>query len=508
METWFLIIVTACLGALLKAFLSLKPQTKLPPGPGGVPIINSIKWLGASSTDVESYLRSLRQKFGPIITIHMNTRPAIFVSSHTIAHQALVQNGAIFADRPKPTATAKIATANQHNISSAGYGPTWRTLRRNLTSQILHSSRLKEYSHARKWVLDILITRFGSDGDDAIKVVVHFQFAMFCLLVLMCFGDKLEESKIKEVEDVQRSLLVSFTKFQVLNFFPRLTRLLFWKRWELFFRLRKRQQEVLIPLIRARKEINKQDGEKPVTSYVDTLLNLEIQDDDSGCKRKLTEDELISACSEFLSAGTDTTSTALQWMMANLVKYPEIQARLFDEIRGVIGAEAEHVGEEDLPKMPYLKAVVLEGLRRHPPGHFVLPHTVTQEAELGEYVVPKNAVINFTVAEMGWDPQVWEDPMEFKPERFLPTEGSDVEFDITGSREIKMMPFGAGRRICPGFGLAILHLEYFVANLVWKFEWAAAKGHEVDLSEKQEFTIVMKHPLHARISPRHLPSSN
>ena len=103
--------------------------------------------------------------------------------------------------------------------------------------------------------------------------------------------------------------------------------------------MRKRQQEVLSPLIRARKDIVKDDVNEFTSSsvsYVDTLLNLEIQDDDSGSKRKLTEDELISACSEFLSGGTDTTLTALQWIMANLVKYPEIQARLFHEIRGVV----------------------------------------------------------------------------------------------------------------------------------------------------------------------------
>lgn len=221
------------------------------------------------------------------------------------------------------------------------------------------------------------------------------------------------------------------------------------------------------------------------------------------------EEEMVGACSEFLDGGIETTTTALQWIMANLVKYPEIQAKLFLEIKGVVGdgEEAEEVGEEDLAKMPYLKAVVLEGLRRHPPGHFVLPHSVSQDIELGGYLVPKNTIINFTVAEMNWDPKVWEDPMEFKPERFLSAkEGSDGdglgEFDVTGSREIKMMTFGAGRRVCPGFGLAILHLEYFVANLVWKFEWAVAEGHEVDLSEKQEFTIVMEHPLQARISPR------
>ena len=83
------------------------------------------------------------------------------------------------------------------------------------------------------------------------------------------------------------------------------------------------------------------------------------------------------------------------------------------------------------------------------------------------------------VSEMGWNPNKWEDPMEFKT-----------------------MPFGAGRRICPGLGLAMLHLEYFVANLVWSFEWKAAEGDEVDLSEKQEFTIVMKNPLQAHLSTR------
>lgn len=123
--------------------------------------------------------------------------------------------------------------------------------------------------------------------------------------------------------------------------------------------------------------------------------------------------------------------------------------------------------------------------------------------------MPKNAVVNFMAAEMGWDPKLWEDPMQFKPERFMSantrSDHGPSEFDITGNREIKMMPFGAGRRICPALDLAFLHLEYFVSNLVFKFEWAVAEGQEVDLSDKQEFTVVMKHPLHARISPRQIP---
>ncbi|KAG5559081.1 hypothetical protein RHGRI_008859 [Rhododendron griersonianum] len=159
--------------------------------------------------------------------------------------------------------------------------------------------------------------------------------------------------------------------------------------------------------------------------------------------------------------------------------------------------------------MPYLKSVVLEGLRRHPPGHFVLPHTVTNDIELDGYLVPKGAMINFMVADIGLDPKLWDEPMEFKPERFFTNtisggDGAPDLFDITGSREIKMMPFGAGRRICPAAGMAMLHLEFFIANLVWYFEWTAVEGDAVDLSEKQEFTVMMKYPLRAHISPRGL----
>lgn len=508
METWFLIIVTACLAFLLRAIISLRPKYQLPPGPQGVPIISSLQWLRKiSSPEFEPTLRSLYSKFGPIITLDLGSRPFIFISSHALAHQTLVQNGAIFADRPEPLPIAKVKTTFKYNINSSGYGPFWRTLRRNLTSQLLHPSRLKEteYSPARKWALGTLLNRLSYASDSTIKVVDHIQFAMFCFLVHLCFGVKLEESKIREIEDVQKEVSLSFVHNDILNFFPNLTRIFLRKRWDELLRLKNKQHDLLVPLIRARKEITNHDAEKSkgITTYVDTLLNLEILDDDGKSKRKLTDEELVSASSEILSGGTDTTSTTLEWIMANIVKYPNIQAKLFDEIRRVIGPDAEQVEEEDLPKIPYVKAVVLEGLRRHPPGHFVLPHSVTQDVELGGYVAPKNAIINFAVAEMGWDSKVWEDPMEFKPERFMLANGQ-VEFDLTGNREIKMMPFSAGRRVCPGMGLAILIMEYFVANLVWKFDWTVAEGHEVDLSEVLEFTTTMKHPLHARISRRHI----
>ncbi|XP_042475271.1 cytochrome P450 89A2-like [Macadamia integrifolia] len=160
--------------------------------------------------------------------------------------------------------------------------------------------------------------------------------------------------------------------------------------------------------------------------------------------------------------------------------------------------EDEEITEDDLQRMPYLKAVILEGLRRHPPLHFGLSHTVTEDFHLDSHVIPKNANVYFNIAEMGWEPKVWENPMEFWPDRFLSGEG----FDVTGKKGIKMMPFGVGRRICPGYNLALLLLEYFVANLVKDFKWMAVDGEDVDLSEMKNFEVVMKTPLRAHISPR------
>ncbi|KAG9158101.1 hypothetical protein Leryth_000257 [Lithospermum erythrorhizon] len=517
METWFFIIATICICVFLKSVLNILvpsrklDDSKLPPGSLRLPVVGNL-WLlykRKSFSGIEPILRDIKNKKGPIITFWMRSRPFIFISNHSLAHKALVQNGAVFSDRPKAPPVGKLCyyakfkhqdrgindsifysvalfslidfgyelsykvfNSNQHNISSASYGATWRILRRNLTSEILHPSRMKSFSNARKWVLEILIGQLKSQSDKNVKVMDHFQYAMFCLLALMCFGDKLDENQIKKIEALQRKILLKFGGgLSVLNLFPVLSKLVFRKQWKELMQCRKDQDNIFGPLINARIEAKGQGLISENVAYVDSLVDLELPDE----KRKLKMDEIVSICSEFLNAGTDTTATALQWIMANLVKFPEIQEKVYQEISQTVEENALEDGfvkEEALQKLPYLKA---------------------------------NSIVNVMVAELGWDPNVWENPMEFKPERFLNSsnnldhDGIDG-FDITGSREIKMMPFGAGRRICPGFGLALLHLEYFVANLVWCFKWESVDL--VDLTEKREFTVVMMNPLQARIFPR------
>ncbi|XP_010276940.1 PREDICTED: cytochrome P450 89A2-like [Nelumbo nucifera] len=512
MEVWFIFLVSLCVGAVVKLLLSLFSHDTvtdcpkiLPPGPPSVPIISSFYWLCKSLLDLEPILRDLRTKYGPIVKLPTGSTPTIFITNHELAHKAIVQHGATFADRPPALPHASIFSSNQHNIGSAKYGPLWRLLRRNIITEILHPSRVKSYGSGRKWVLDTLINKLKQQAEsgEPVRPRDHFRYSMFGLLAFMCFGEKLDEKVIRDIEEVEQKILINFNNNNILAFMPRLGKFLFRKRWNEVYELQRSRESVLLPLVRARQEKqmrrDNEEKDKMIVSYVDTLLDL--RHPDGG--RRLTEVEMVNMCGEFLGGGSDTTSTTLQWIMANLVKHPEIQSKLCSEIEGVVGS-GEEIKEEDLQKMPYLKAVVLEGLRRHPPAHFLLPHAVTEEIKIDGYVVPKNSIIYFMVAEMGWDPKVWEDPMEFKPERFLGggDDGGEQVFDITGSREIKMMPFGAGRRICAGFGLALLHLECFVANLVREFEWTAVDGEEVDLSEKLEFTVVMKNPLRAHISPR------
>ncbi|KAK8930524.1 Cytochrome P450 89A2 [Platanthera zijinensis] len=131
-----------------------------------------------------------------------------------------------------------------------------------------------------------------------------------------------------------------------------------------------------------------------------------------------------------------------------------------------------------------------------------MPHSVTEDLTIKKFLLPKGAKVRFSMADVNWDKKIWEEPMLFRPERFMVGTDNEDEVDLTGSKGIKMMTFGAGRRMCPGYVLAILHLELFVANLVKEFLWKSDTGEDVDLSEKLELTSIMKIPLRAQIIPR------
>ncbi|KAG8092262.1 hypothetical protein GUJ93_ZPchr0012g21590 [Zizania palustris] len=509
MDSWVIVLAALLLPlAVLLRNVSSR-RRRLPPGPPALPLFGNLLWLRHSAADVEPLLLQLFKKYGSVVTLRVGSRLSIFVADRHLAHAALIGAGARLADRPQ-AATSTLLGVSDNIITRANYGSMWRLLRRNLVSQTLHPSRVDQFAPSRVWVRRVLMEKLRESGGDAPDVMKAFQYTMFCLLVLMCFGERLDEPAVRAIEKAERAWLIYISrKMSVFFFFPCITKHLFRGRLEAADVLRRRQRELFVPLIEARREYKRRasQGNLPARettfehSYVDTLLDVKIAEEGD---RSLTDDEIVTLCSEFLNAGTDTTSTGLQWIMAELVKNPTVQAKLYNEIKATCGDDDEvlerNVRDKE-NKMPYLNAVVKEGLRKHPPGHFVLPHKAAEDMDVGGYLIPKGATVNFMVAEMGRDEKEWEKAMEFIPERFLPG-GHDASVDMHGTKGIKMMPFGVGRRICAGLNIAMIHLEYFVGSMVMEFEWKEAEGHEVDFAEKREFTTVMAKPLRPRLVPR------
>jgi len=272
--------------------------------------------------------------------------------------------------------------------------------------------------------------------------------------------------------------------------------------------------DCLVPLVRARRvfcesreenmktpSVNrlKPDGLEMVSpvgaAYIDSLFNLE-----PAGRGRLGEEELVTLVSEVINAGTDTSATTVEWALLHLVMNQEIQEKLYHEIVEKVGLNGV-VHESDVEDMAYLGAVVKETFRRHPPSHFVLSHAATEPTELGGYVIPAGVNVEFYTAWVTEDPGVWESPAEFRPERFLDgREGADV--DVTGIRGVKMLPFGAGRRICPAWSLGTLHVNMLLARMVHAYKWIPVPGHPPDPTETFAFTVVMKNPLKAAIVPR------
>jgi cytochrome P450 len=470
-------------------------KSALPPGPPALLFVARFLALRRSVFHLGPLLSDLHARYGPVVSVRLS-RTLVFVADRRIAHRVLVQGGSTFADRPPLGEPGLLFTSGRRDISTSPYGAYWRMVRRNLAAEALHPARVALYAPARRRARDNLVRDLllrGRDGGVAVRPA--FRRAMFDLLVYMSLGARLAPEALDEVQELQLRILRSITSFPIFSFFPALTKRLFRRRWAGYVAVRRRQDEIFLPLIRARRERDSRDGPP---CYADSLLALRVADEGG---RPLTDAEVVCLCSEFLSGGTDTAVTSLEWIMAEMVNRPDIQSKVYEEVKERPELDDDLRAQQQVT--PYLKAVVLEGLRLHPPGHFLLPHGVQIDgAEVGGHAVPKGAEVNFLVADFGRDEAEWTAAREFRPERFLEGgEGHGV--DLTGSREIKMMPFGAGRRMCPGYTLGLLHVEYFVGSLVRELEWLPpAVGEEVDMTEELDFTTVMKHSLRARLVPR------
>ncbi|CAL9114646.1 unnamed protein product [Musa textilis] len=351
--------------------------------------------------------------------------------------------------------TRLLFSSGNCTVNSAPYGPLWRTLRRNFVSEIVCPARVKQFGWIRDWAMANHLARLRAEFEatGAVQMISNCRLTICSILACICFGARVPENHVRVIEEVLKEVMMMTTP-KLPDFLPVFTP---------FFRgqltearkLRKRQMDCLAPLLRARRAFVESGGKcdpsspwemvSPVgEAYLDSLLCLEPTG-----KGRLRDEELVTLCSEVMSAGTDTSATMLEWAMLHLVLDQSAQDQLYEEIVEKVGRDkGRKITESDVEGMSYLQAVVKETMRRHPPSHFVLSHAATRETELGGYRVPADASVEFYTAWVTENPSTWKDPGEWRPERFMEG-GEGWETDITGTRSIRMMPFGSGRRICP-----------------------------------------------------------
>ena len=200
--------------------------------------------------------------------------------------------------------------------------------------------------------------------------------------------------------------------------------------------------------------------------------------------------------------GTDPTTTMVEWTMAELLKHPEEMRKVQQELTEVVGL-SNMVEESHLSQLTYLDAAIKETLRLHPTLPLLAPRCPSVTTTVGGYKVPKDTKVFLNVWAIHKDPEIWKDPLEFRPERFLRNNNEQGDkFDYTGNN-FHFLPFGSGRRICPGIPLAERMLNYVLASFLHSFEWKLPQPEaELDMSDK--FGIVMKklEPLCAIPTPR------
>ncbi|XP_068636140.1 carnosic acid synthase-like [Aristolochia californica] len=462
-----------------------KEKLRVPPGPRGLPLVGNLPFLGRN---LHQHLAELASTYGHIFSLRLGRKLCIVVSSPALAKELLKDKDATFANHDVPKA-AMVLPNGLHGIAWAPHGTQWRMLRKLAVGEMLSSTRLELFRDVRRGEVQQMVRRVYGNAETPLAIREMLFATLFDVLMGMLWGtgtlkDPSMKEKGEEFRVVVQQILGSFGQLSISDFFP------FLAPFDLEGLERKRKMiadrlnQILDSIIDLKKA---ESGKQESKEFLVVLLRMQERGDST---MPLTSSHIKGLIMDLVMAGMDTTAVTSEWVMAELIKHPEMMRRVQQELNEVVGTD-NVVEESHLSRLRYLSAVVKEAMRLHPATPLMLPRSPSETSTLGGYSVPKGTRVLVNMWAIERYPENWENPTEFNPERFLT---NDRKWDFSGN-DFHFFPFGSGRRICPGAPFADRMLMYGLATLLHSFNWRLPEGAELDLAEKFGMVLRKADPL-------------
>ncbi|KAJ3675459.1 hypothetical protein LUZ60_004501 [Juncus effusus] len=465
---------------------------KLPPGPRPLPIIGNIHHLIGSVP--HRALHKLSLKYGEILFLQLGELQAVIISSSNAAREIMKTHDLNFATRGPKSTAGKILTYQCKDVAFAPYGEYWRQIRKICILELLSMKRVQSFRSIREEEVGNLIRLISSLSSDG--KLVNLSKKIFATINDMSVR-AVVGSKCKDQDAFLHELAIGFDLTSGLNLvdmFPssRIIRLFSSVAREAN-RCHQEMDRILDGMIQEHRERKKEE----VEDLLGVLLGL-YDEGLASDKLFLSLDTIKAVIFDAFEAGSETSTTALDWAMFELMRNPRVMHKAQSEIRQLLQNRSD-INESDLEKFDFLHLIIKETLRLHPPLPLLLPRECRETCRILGHDIPKGATVMVNAWTIGRDSKYWEDAEEFKPERFQ----NDTSVDFKGM-DFEFIPFGAGRRICPGISFGLANMQLALASLLYHFDWElpdGARSKELDMTESDGLSARRKSNLWLRAIP-------
>ncbi|KAI7726156.1 hypothetical protein M8C21_008640 [Ambrosia artemisiifolia] len=477
---------------------------------GALPFIGHFHLL-QGETPLARKLGKIADDYGPIYSLRLGRRQALVVSNSQMVKECFGTNDKSFATRPN-MAVSRYMVYDNASFGLAPYGPYWREIRKLVTSELFMSQRLAKFENIRSSEVNSsindLYSLFVKNGDkkSAIDMNKWFEHIMFNISMIMFVGKRFSNecvfggnNKDEEVKEAIRKGLYLTGVFVVSDVIPNMEWMDIGGHIKDMKKVAKELDIVIGEWLDEHVEKRKleQDNDKE-GDLMDVMLSSLSKDAEMFGHGRET---IIKATTMILMlTGYESTGETLTWALSLLLNHPNILKAAQEELDIHVGRE-KWVEESDTKKLKYLQAIVKETLRMYPPGPLGAPREAIEDCNIGGYRISKGTRLIVNIWKLHRDPQVWSDPNEFRPERFL-EEHANISYQ---GQNFEYIPFSSGRRMCPAssFALQVVHLT--LARLLQGFDLSTPIGKPVDMTEGFGQSLPKVKPLEVFITPRLSP---